>query len=112
MIGPFTYTAAVVGFALTASGVCLLLGVVFTFMESGAERKLRAAAKAAGDHLAKSQPGENPVQAQTAPIDFGGLAKLAEALGHLNRSGRFLIVSLGFAAIAAATTITSVAVNR
>jgi hypothetical protein len=36
---------------------------------------------------------------QSARVDFGGVAKLAEALERLNPSGRFLIGSVVFAGI-------------
>jgi hypothetical protein len=41
---------------------------------------------------------------QSAGVDFGGIAKLAEALEKLNPSGRFLIGSVVFAATAALVT--------
>ncbi|MQS17858.1 hypothetical protein F7Q99_38140 [Streptomyces kaniharaensis] len=96
----------VVVFCLVASGSCLLLAIIW----ANREQKLAQAVETAKDQLKNMQTPAvgadgrplTPVQAQSGQaIDFSSLAKLADALEKLPVSGRLLIVSLGFATIAA-----------
>lgn len=113
-----TVIALVAVFCIVASAACLLFAIVFAFSDKKAAAKVRDAAQQAGEaitnSLTPSEDGGNsrrtPAQMQSAGVDFGGIAKLAEALEKLNPSGRFLIGSVVFAATAAlVTSIGSVA---
>ncbi|MEU4767076.1 hypothetical protein AB0H12_27855 [Actinosynnema sp. NPDC023794] len=90
----------VIAVNLVFSAVTLGLGVLFAFTD----RKATAAVR--GAVVEDSSKAEIPVgqgnQPQRSIVDFGGLAKLAEALDKLNRSGRFLITSIAFMAVAVA----------
>ncbi len=90
---------AVVIAALVAGGVCLAVAIYFAFADKSTTDALTKAAKDAGTKA--SDKLANPVQEQAAAIDFGGLAQLATAIDKLNRSGRFLVAALTFAAVAA-----------
>lgn len=113
-----TVIAFVAGFCILAAAACLVCAIVFAFSDRNAAAKVRDAAQRVGEAITNSlAAGEDgatrprtPVQMQSAGVDFGGIAKLAEALEKLNPSGRFLIGSVVFAATAAlVTSIGSVA---
>lgn len=96
---------AVVVFTLICAGGCLILAIVFAFIEKASTGAVRDATKAAVPS-AVTQPrldaNERPIPIpQAAHVDFAGLAKLAEGLDKLNHAGRFLIMSLAFTAVAA-----------
>jgi hypothetical protein len=104
-----TVNAIVAGFCVIAAVACLICAIAFAFADRKTAAKVRDAAKAVGKSIEESlSPGgdtgerpRTPVVAQAAGVDFGGIAKLAEALDKLNPSGRFLIGSVVFAATAA-----------
>ena len=104
-----TVVAFVAGFCVIAAAACLICALVFAFADRKAAAKVRDVAQRVSEAITESlAPGEGnaqrprtPVQMQSAGIDFGGVAKLAEALEKLNPSGRFLIGSVVFAATAA-----------
>ncbi|MGW4652052.1 hypothetical protein [Kitasatospora sp. NPDC004289] len=104
---------AVVVFSLIAAGLCLLLAAGWAIYEGKLVKAAADAAKAEAE-VAKlkleaaqrnvDQHGRplSPVGAQAGPsFDFSGLGQLAAGLQKLPMSGRLLVVSLGFAAIAA-----------
>lgn len=77
---------AVIIFALAAAAICFVLGLVIEALDRTRRKK-----ESRGDDLS-----------QHNAVDLTGLAALAEALTNLNPSGRFLILSVAFTAIAAA----------
>jgi len=85
---------AVVAFCLTMSGVCLAASIIWGILEYRLLNAQRASKPAVGRPV-------TPVQEQAGTVDLSGLAKLAGALEKLTLSGRLLVVSLGFALIAA-----------
>jgi hypothetical protein len=89
----------VVYVALLCGAVCLGLAIAFAIKDRGPAKKVSEAAEEAGAKTKEKLA--NPAVEQAA-IDFEGIAKLAEALKKLDRSGRFLIAALAFVAIAAA----------
>ena len=104
---PAAIVVAVVVFCLIASGACFLSAIAIW---AKYERGLAEALQGTQEKLKDVQPRAvdeagrplNPVQEQAGPaFDFAALAKLADALEKLPVSGRLLVVSLGFAAIAA-----------
>jgi hypothetical protein len=95
----------VVAFTLICAGSCLILAVIFAFIDKSSVAAVRSAAQeAAPSAVTKPQRDANgrplPVP-QAAHVDFAGLAKLAEGLDKLNHAGRFLVASLAFTAVAA-----------
>jgi hypothetical protein len=94
-----TTVNGVVYVALLCGVVCLGLAITFAVRDRGPAKEVSEAAEEAGKKT--KQELQNPATEQAA-IDFGGIAKLAEALKKLDRSGRFLIAGLAFVAIAAA----------
>ncbi|MCV7423809.1 hypothetical protein H7K45_24955 [Mycobacterium yunnanensis] len=101
-----TTACVVTGFCIIAAAGTLGLAIFFAFNDRDAATKLRDAAKNASETLARPDDNGTPIRAQGAGVDFGGIAKLAEALEKLNPSGRFLIASIVFTT--AATVVTSV----
>ena len=85
--------------ALVAGVASLALAIFFAFHDRGPAKVVGEAVREAGAKAKKKL--ENPVQEQAA-IDFASLAKLADSLHKLDRSGRFLVAALGFIAVAAA----------
>lgn len=87
---PWT-VAAVVIVCLAAAVVCLVVSLVLALLarDETPRRKLRLKARALLD------------REDLAGVDLEGMAKLAQALQHLDLSGRFLLFSLGFATAAA-----------
>jgi hypothetical protein len=86
---------------LIAAAICLGYAIKLAHADNAAIDQVRQATITKSGGKPASE-GETPVAAQSSPIDFTGAAKLAEALNKLNPSGRFLIASFIFAAIAAA----------
>ena len=90
--------------------------MAFAIMEHSATEAVRTAAQAAGQKAAAalSSPAaggaEHPVTAQGL-ADFGGIAQLATAIEKLNRSGRYLIMSVAFLAVAAGAATAGVAAS-
>ncbi|MET7534719.1 hypothetical protein [Streptomyces goshikiensis] len=104
---PTAIVVAVVVFCLIASGVCFVAAIaIWAKYERGlanviedAKEKLKDVRPRAVDEAGRPL---NPNQEQAGPaFDFAALANLADAMEKLPVSGRLLVVSLGFAAIAA-----------
>jgi hypothetical protein len=104
-----TVVSFVAGFCVLAAAACLICAIVFAFADRRAAAKVRDAAQSVSEAITETMAAREgsaerprtPVQMQSAGVDFGGVAKLAEALEKLNPSGRFLIGSVIFAATAA-----------
>jgi hypothetical protein len=84
----------VVVFCLVSSAACLVMAVYLARSD-----EVRAARQLVKDQQASAK--ELGTKSLTArEVDLAGMAKLAEALQHLDPAGRFLLFAFGFAASA------------
>jgi len=85
--------------SVVAGVVCIIIGIVYAFIEFGTERTARTAAQRGADSAKDKVARGFGEQADLAP-SFEALSKLATALKDLDKSGRFFVLALGFFAVA------------